>query len=191
LSSQQVRSFVSIDLDDPRILSEVDRVIASFKSLGGGLKPVEPENIHITLKFLGNVDKSRLDQIKTIIDEVKFDTFPLEVRGAGAFPNLHRINVIWVGLGEGWNNVQLLYEQTESLLSKLGFPRESRAFSPHVTVARVKSLRRSDEIAQLVRNLEDIDFGTLNVKVVRLKQSILLPQGPRYITLHEVFAQTR
>ena len=191
LSFQQVRSFVSIDLDDSQILSEVGRVIASFQALGGDLKPVERENIHITLKFLGNMEKARLDQIKTALDSVKFDAFPLEVRGAGAFPNLRRINVIWVGLGEGWSKVQLIYEQTESLISRLGFPRESRTFSPHVTIARVKSPRRQDEIAQLVTSLRDRDFGAFNVERVRLKQSILSPQGPRYSTLHEVSPQTR
>ncbi len=190
-SFQQVRSFVSIDLDDSQILSEVGRVIASFQALGGDLKPVERDNIHITLKFLGNIEKARLEQIKTALDSVKFDTFPLEVRGAGAFPNLRRINVIWVGLGDGWSKVQLIYEQTESLLSGLGFPRESRIFSPHVTIARVKSPRRQDEIAQLVTSLQERDFGAFNVEKVRLKQSILSPQGPRYSTLHEVSAQTR
>ena len=190
-SFQQVRSFVSIDLDDSQILSEVGRVIASFQALGGDLKPVERDNIHITLKFLGNIEKARLDQIKTALESVKFDTFSLEVRGAGAFPNLRRINVIWVGLGEGWSKVQLIYEQTESLLSGLGFPRESRIFSPHVTIARVKSPRRQDEIAQLVTSLQERDFGAFNVEKVRLKQSILSPQGPRYSTLHEVSAQTR
>ena len=191
MSLQQCRSFVSIDLDDPQILFGVDSVMASLQGLGGDLKPVERENIHITLKFLGNVDKAKLDQIKAALDSVKFDRFALEVRGAGAFPNLRRINVIWVGLGEGWSKVQLIYEQTESLLSRLGFPRESRAFSPHVTIARVKSARRQDEIAQLVTSLQDREFGAFNVERVRLKQSILSPQGPRYSTLHEVSAQTR
>ncbi len=191
LSFQQVRSFVSIDLDDSQILSEVGRVIASFQALGGDLKPVERDNIHITLKFLGNIEKARLDQIKTALESVKFDTFPLEVKGAGAFPNLRRINVIWVGLGEGWSKVQLIYEQTESLLSGLGFRKESRTFSPHVTIARVKSPRRQDEIAELVTSLQARDFGAFNVEKVRLKESILSRQGPRYSTLHEVSAQTR
>ena len=153
------------------------------------MKPVERENIHVTLKFLGNVDMAKLGQVKTVLDKVEFKIFPLEVRGAGAFPNVGRMNVIWVGLGEGWSQVQLIYEQTEKLLSEIGFQRESRAFSPHVTIARVRSPKRRDEIAQFLRELTEKSFGTFNVGKVRLKQSVLSSSGPKYSTLHEASGQ--
>lgn len=190
MSSDQVRSFVSIDLDDGRILSEIDSVTSTLLSLGGDLKPVERENIHLTLKFLGNVDPARIGDIKLALGKVEFSSFKMEIKGAGAFPSMNRMNVIWVGITEGWTHVQQIYEQTEALLSGLGFRRESRSFSPHVTIARVRSGRHRDEIAGLLRRLEDKSFGSFIVERVRLKQSVLSGSGPHYSTLSEVAAQT-
>jgi len=185
LSSGQIRSFISIDLEDEKILSRVESITSSLLSLGGDLKPVERENIHLTLKFLGNVSASKLEEIKSALTQVAFPPFSLEINGAGAFPNLKRMNVIWVGVGEGWSQVELIFEQTERILHQLGFSRETRAFSPHITVARVKSGRKTDEIAAFLGHLADESFGTFPVEKVRLKQSILSPSGPTYSTLFE------
>ena len=163
--------------------------MSSLSSLGGDLKPVERENIHLTLKFLGNVSASKLEEIRSALEQVVFPPFSLEIRGAGAFPNLKRMNIVWIGIGEGWSQVELIYEQTEKLLHQLGFSRETRAFSPHITVARVRSGRKRDEIAAFLSNLTDESFGTFTVENVRLKQSILSPSGPRYSTLFEAPAR--
>jgi 2'-5' RNA ligase len=189
LTTDQIRSFVSIDLDQEQILSKVESVISSLLSLGGDLKPVERENIHLTLKFLGDVSTTKLDKIKSALAQVTFPPFSLEIKGAGAFPNLKRMNVIWVGVGEGWSQVELIFEQTEKLLHQLGFSRETRPFSPHITVARVKTGRKRDEIAAFLGHLTDESFGTFSVEGVRLKQSVLSPSGPKYSTLYEVPAR--
>lgn len=189
MSGGQIRGFISIDLEDAKILSQVESIMSSLVSLGGDLKPVERENIHLTLKFLGNVSATKLDEIKSALAHVTFPPFSLEIKGAGAFPNLKRMNVIWVGIEEGWSQVELIYEQTEKLLHQLGFSRETRPFSPHITVARVKSGRKRDEIAAFLSHLTDESFGTFNVENVRLKQSILSPSGPKYSTLFEVLAR--
>ena len=186
LSSSQIRSFVSIDLEDEKILSQVESIMSSLSSLGGDLKPVERENIHLTLKFLGNISASKVEEVKSALAQVTFPPFFLEINGAGAFPNLKRMNVIWVGVGEGWSQVELIYEQTEKLLHQLGFSRETRPFSPHIAVARVKSGRKRDEIAAFLGRLADESFGTFSVENVRLKQSVLSPSGPKYSTLFEV-----
>ena len=185
----QIRSFVSIEIDDTHVLSELASVLSSLQNIGGDLRAVERENIHVTLKFLGNVDPSKLAQVKATLSEVKFAPFSLQVRGAGAFPNLSRMNVVWVGLGDGWSHVEEIYAQTEKLLSTAGFSRETRAFSPHVTVARVKSSRKRDEIASFLHGITERTFGTLQVDKVRLKQSVLSSSGPKYSTLFEVPAQ--
>jgi 2'-5' RNA ligase len=163
--------------------------MSSLSSIGGDLKPVERENIHLTLKFLGNIGAAKVNEIKSALSPVTFPAFSLEIRGAGAFPNLKRMNVIWVGVGEGWSQVELIFEQTEKLLHQLGFGRETRPFSPHITVARVKSGRKRDEIAAFLGHLSDESFGTFNVESVRLKQSVLSSSGPKYSTLFEVPAR--
>jgi 2'-5' RNA ligase len=189
LSTGPIRSFVSIDLEDEKILSGIESIISSLSGLGGDLKPVERENIHLTLKFLGNIGAAKVDEIKSALSPVTFSPFSLEIRGAGAFPNLKRMNVIWVGIGEGWSQVELIYEQTEKILHQLGFSRETRPFSPHITVARVKSGKKRDEIAAFLGHLTDESFGIFNVESVRLKQSVLSPSGPKYSTLYEVPAR--
>ncbi len=153
------------------------------------MKPVERENIHLTLKFLGNVSTSKLEDVKSSLSKLKFPPFSMEIKGAGAFPSLKRMNVIWVGIGEGWSQVELIYEQSEKLLAEVGYSRETRPFSPHITVARVKSAKKRDEIAALLSHLSDESFGAFSTDHVRLKQSILSSSGPKYSTLLEVPAQ--
>src|SRR5438552_18242210 len=119
--------------------------MSSLSSLGGDLKPVERENIHLTLKFLGNVSASKLEEIKSALTQVAFPPFSLEIKGAGAFPSLKRMNVIWVGVGESWSQVELIIEQTEKILHQLGLSLETRIISLQITVARVKSGRKWDE----------------------------------------------
>src|SRR5438445_11234057 len=94
LSSGQIRSFISIDLEDEKILSQVESIMSSLLSLGGDMKTVERENIHLTLKFLGNVSTSKLEEIKSSLKEIAFPPFSREITSAGAFPNLNRLNLI-------------------------------------------------------------------------------------------------
>jgi len=186
LSEEQIRSFISIDLEDQQILSRITSILSSLQSLGGDLKPVERENIHLTLKFLGNVSASKLSEVKSSLQQLLFSAFTAEIKGAGAFPNLNRMNVIWVGVNEGWSQVEQIYEQVEKLLSGLGFRRENRPFSPHITIARVRSGRKRDEVANFLQRLTEESFGTITVDKVRLKQSTLSSSGPKYSTLVEI-----
>jgi 2'-5' RNA ligase len=186
LSEDQVRSFISIDLEDQQILSRIVSILSSLQALGGDLKPVERENIHITLKFLGNLSTPRLAEVKSSLKQLDVPAFTAEIKGAGAFPNLNHMNVLWVGVNEGWSQVEQIYEQVEKLLSSLGFRRENRPFSPHITIARVRSARKRDEIANFLLHLSEESFGTITVDRVRLKQSILSSSGPKYYTLLEV-----
>src|SRR3989475_9236025 len=186
LSGDQVRSFISIDLEDQQVLSRIASILSSLQALGGDLKPVEGDNIHLTLKFLGNISTSRLAGVKSSLKQLTFPSFTAEIKGAGAFPNLKHMNVIWVGVNEGWTQVEQIYEQVEKLLSSVGFKRENRRFSPHITIARVRSGRKRDETASFLQHLSEESFGTITVDKVRLKQSTLSSSGPKYSTLLEV-----
>src|SRR5215831_7095467 len=102
LSSDHIRSFISIDLDDPHVQSQLEEVTSSLQGIGADLKPVARENVHITIKFLGSVDKAKLEAVKRSLGQIQFQRFALEVRGTGVFPNMRHIGVVWIGLGEGW-----------------------------------------------------------------------------------------
>jgi len=101
------------------------------------------------------------------------------------------MNVIWDRANEGGTQVEQIYEQVEKLWCGEGLRRENRSFSPHITIARVRSGRKRDEIANFLEHLSDESFGTIAVDKVRLKQSILSSSGPKYSTLLEIPSQPR
>jgi 2'-5' RNA ligase len=175
-------------VENPKILSEIASATSTLQSIGGDLKIVDRENIHLTLKFLGYISQSKIPAIKSSLETVKFNPFEMTLQGFGGFPTLNRMNVIWVGITTGWNEVEHIYEQTEKIFQSLGFPRETRPFSPHITVARVRSSRNRQEMAQFLKTLQDNVLGHFQVSVVRLKQSILSSLGPKYSTLYESHA---
>ena len=187
-AAEELRTFISIDVEDPSILSKVQSAQASLRQVGADLKIVGGQNVHVTMKFLGDVQRGMLSQVGQALDKLKFSPFTLELKGVGAFPNTNRISIIWIGIGMGAVEVERIYDQVESELSILGFKRENRSFNPHITIARVRSGRRRDELAGFVTKLSDNSFGSFKAEKVSLKQSILRPSGPEYRTLHEVRA---
>lgn len=147
-----------------------------------GIKPVEPENLHITLKFLGEAPEERIEEITSALDGVDEEEFDMRARGMGAFPNIRNPRVVWAGINEGEEESTRLARQVEESMSTLGFERERRSFTPHITLARVKS--RTPESRRAVQNtVEEYDeheFGEWRAKRVVLMQSKLTPKGPIY-----------
>jgi len=186
---EEIRSFISIDVEDPKILSGVRAVQSSLRNVGADLKIVGGENVHVTLKFLGNVPPEMLSKIGEVLSGLKFSPSTLELSGVGAFPSMSRITIIWVGIGTGAVEVENIYDQVEEGMSKLGFARETRRFSPHITIARVRTGRKREELAKLLEGLTENSFGSFIAHSVRLKQSILRPGSPEYHTLYEVKGQ--
>jgi 2'-5' RNA ligase len=177
-------------VQDPRILSEITSVTSTLINLGGDLKPVERENIHLTLKFLGYISESKADEVKRSMATLKFHPFEMEIKGAGVFPSFGRISVIWVGIANGWSEIQKIYSETEKMFADLGFAKENRPFTPHITVARVRSAKNRTEMAEFLKSLSEKSFGSVHLEKVRLKQSVLSSKGPKYSTLFEAPAQS-
>jgi len=186
---EEIRCFISIDVEDSRILSGVRAVQGSLRNVGADLRIVGGENVHVTLKFLGSVQPEVLSKIKDVLSGLRFSPFTLELKGVGAFPSLSRISIIWVGIGTGAEEVEKIYDQVEDGMSGLGFARENRRFNPHITIARVSTGRKREELAGLLGELTENSFGSFLADRVRLKQSILRPGGPEYRTLYEAKAQ--
>jgi 2'-5' RNA ligase len=186
---EEIRCFISIDVEDPKILSGVRAVQSSLRSVGADLRIVGGENVHVTLKFLGNVQPEVLSKVKSVLSGLSFSPFTLELKGAGAFPNLNRISIVWVGIGTGAAEVEAVYDQVEEGMSGLGFARENRRFSPHITIARVHTGRKREELARLLAELTENSFGSFTAEKVRLKQSILRSGGAQYHTLYEATGQ--
>ena len=155
------------------------------------MKWVDHNNIHITLKFLGEISEDSTDELMLAIEESAqgIQPFQLEVREVGAFPNLERVQVLWVGVKGELEKITQLQKNIESNTEQLGFSRESRAFSPHLTLGRVRNEVRPKERQRLGKLLTDTSFTALhnvNVATVNLMKSQLTLTGPVYTCIGSV-----
>ena len=149
------------------------------------MKWVNPESIHLTLKFLGNITADKIVEITKAIENAAQTTppFHLEVKGLGVFPNLKRVQVIWTGLRGDTDKLSQLQQRLESNLAGLGFPAESRPFTPHLTLARVRDQASTDErqrIGQLITDTEFEAVHPIEVDAISLMKSQLTREGAIY-----------
>ena len=189
MSSEKLRTFIAIALS-----KEIEDFLANLqetlKKSNTDVKWVKPENIHLTLKFLGQREKKKIDEIIKIIDEISKNTpvFPLEISSIGSFPKKEYPRVIWVGLTEGDKEIKQIASTLENAICKLGIPKESRPFSSHITLGRVRSPLNRKQLVEQLNNLEgNFPEGKMRYKVERITlfKSTLTPTGPIYEILHE------
>ena len=182
-----IRSFLAIELPKP-ILKEIEEVQGDLKSANADVRWVNPEKIHLTLKFFGNIEESRIDPIFKSIEEVIWITLPfsLEVRGIGAFPNLRNPRVIWIGLIDGKEVLDSFQRQINTKLEKIGFQPEDRPFHPHLTLGRMKSSRGKEELVGKMEKHKEEEFGVFQVERLVLFKSDLRPTGPIYTPIRDM-----
>jgi len=185
-----VRSFIAVDIEDESVLSRILSFQQSLAECGCDLKPVSRENIHITLRFLGELPPNLIEKIKEELSKVSYSPFNVEFRGTGVFPNLRHINVVWVGIHRGAEELTRIFSQLEPKLRTLGVKPDNRGFSPHLTVARLKSQRNREMLTKTIMDMENHEFGSIPVNSIKLKKSVLTPKGPIYSTLHELKPQS-
>ncbi len=181
-----MRSFIAVDLDEANVRERIVTAQRGLTQTGAQLKIVDPEIMHLTLRFLGEIPEATVDRVKETMDSVRFRLFEVEFTGLGVFPNPRRINVVWVGIKQGQEKLNDIFHQLEPKLRQIGLPPDNKGFSPHMTLARVKSAVNRDALAQFVESMRAQEFGKMPVKAVRLKKSTLTPRGPIYTTIHEV-----
>jgi 2'-5' RNA ligase len=182
---EQVRCFIAIGLTD-EIKAGLEQLQAQLKSGGQtSIKWVDPYSIHLTLKFLGSVDGDKISPITAAMAEAVQGVTPfhLKVEGLGAFPNLKRVQVVWVGVGGEVDKLAHLQQRLESSLAGLGFAPEKRRFTPHLTLARVRDRASSGERAGLGELITGTKFETAYsflVEAVSLMKSQLSREGAIY-----------
>lgn len=180
-----VRCFVAIECNDHDVLTGIKRVQMALESTGANLKCVENENIHLTLKFLGEIPQHKVDEVAELVQEIKFEPFNFKVEEVGVFPNLKRPRTIWAGITIGVSLVSKVFEEVDMKLGKLGFERERRKFHPHLTICRVRGGKNRDQLVEELSRLETTVFGMVDVDRIVLKKSVLTPSGPIYTSLAE------
>ena len=182
-----IRSFLAIELPKP-ILTKIGEVQGDLRSTHAEVTWVNAEKIHLTLKFFGNIEESRIDPIFRSIEEPVRKTLPfsLKVRGVGAFPHLKNPRVIWIGLVDEKEVLTSFQKQIETQLEKIGFQPENRPFHPHLTLGRMKSSRGKEELVGRMEKHREEEFGDFQVERVVLFKSDLKPSGPIYTLLREL-----
>jgi len=178
------RAFISIDLAG---MLELDDVSRALKGLNIQQKVVAPELVHISLKFLGDMPVSQvsdiLDKMKASVDGV--GPFDIKFMGLGAFPKQNNPRVIWIGVVAP-EALGLIAHRIEEGCADLGFKKEARQFSPHLTLSRVKFVRDRKGLPDVFNAFQSTEFGKVQVEAILLKKSVLGPKGPTYTTVGEV-----
>ncbi|MBP2143995.1 2'-5' RNA ligase [Methanococcus voltae] len=194
-----MRCFLAIELDE-----EINLKINEFKkdlinelnsknenngnntnNTNNKIKFVEDENIHITVKFLGDISEKQLEDLKKVKLNINKN---IEVKGLGIFPNKYEPRVLWIGISD----LEEEFKEVDKKLSKIGFKREygvnyTKKIIAHLTIGRIKNINYDTKkwILQLVKNNKSLEFGSCNINKISLKKSTLTPNGPIYETIHE------
>lgn len=185
MSEDSLRLFIAMELS-PEIQNQLSQIQKQLKSSGADVKWVKPENIHLTLKFLGETKTSLVENIEKNLQETAehFEKFEFQLNELGAFPRIQSPRVIWVNAFEPMGIIAKIVSILEEKLEKLGFAKECREFTPHITIGRVRS---SDARFNLVEKLKQEKINQPQIQKVNkltLFKSTLTPSGPIYEILN-------
>jgi RNA 2',3'-cyclic 3'-phosphodiesterase len=179
------RTFIAVELS-PVIHQSTVALQETLARSAADVKWVEPDNLHVTLLFLGEVDDRDLNDVcRAVAGRCESqEQFTLTVGGVGAFPNLRRPRTLWVGLGLGTQQLVALHDALEESLLELGcYRREERAYTPHITLGRVRSDGVDDRLAKALTKNENWQGGEMLVTEVQVMSSQLTPKGPIYTVM--------
>ena len=178
----EYRCFLAIDIE-PHLIEKIGEIQESFKKTNNNVKYVEKENLHFTLKFFGNINNEKINEIKestnTVLSKINnTDITNLNIEGIGTFPNENYMKVLWIGTKDNRFLVNL-HKELDSEFEKLGFKLEKN-FKTHLTIGRIRNLKNKHEFKEKVDDLKNIKIGEMNISKISLKMSELTPKGPIY-----------
>jgi len=180
-----LRCFISIELPDD-IKQGISGFISKLKEIDKDIKWVKGENLHLTLKFLGEIEEQILPEIKDRLLNIskRHSPFDLRLKGIGAFPSIKRPRVIWIGIEDSASLINLQSE-VEASMSELGFQKENR-FEPHLTIGRLRGSGPSDALIKGLSFEMPKEFGLFRVESIYIMKSELSPKGPDYYKIVEI-----
>ena len=181
---KRMRTFVCIEIED-ELRMKMSQVSARLSVAGAEAKWVAEKNLHLTLKFLGGVDETVIPEVSAAVGEVagRFEPFDVTLAGVGAFPEGGSPRVVWCGLQEPTGRLEKLYYALNKALRPHAEKEEHRKFSPHITLGRVRSGRRREELKNLIEDNRETEIGTQSVDTITVMMSELTPKGPIYTPL--------
>ena len=180
-STLAMRLFIAIELP-PEIKQGIMKVQEQLRTAGANAGWTRPEGIHLTLKFLGEVEESRVDEIRNALASAvgAKDKLRLSIAGSGAFPNAKNPRVLWLGVAGDIEKLSAVQVSVENAMTGLGFEREERKFSPHLTLARIKFPKPRDNWQQKIESIRDVKLGEFEADRVSLMKSELKREGAVY-----------
>lgn len=170
---------------DDDLKPKINKIIRQFKQIDTKIKYVELNNLHLTLKFFGDIDTNGLEVLENAISKVisEFKPFKINIKGCGAFPNNNHIKVIWIGI-EDDTILKELHDKLDSEFARLGFDKDKK-FSTHLTIGRMKSAKNKSQVKTTIEEFDNIEIGEMMVEKITLKKSTLTPSGPIYDNIYE------
>ncbi|MCD6512128.1 MAG: RNA 2',3'-cyclic phosphodiesterase [Thermoplasmata archaeon] len=177
-----MRAFIAIDVES----EEMKKLLHDLRGIKARIKTVEDKNIHLTLKFLGEIDENMVENVKNAMKKSVEGEKPFiaELNGVGVFPNINYMRVIWVGFKDD-GTIKRIQQRLDEELQKYSFKKE-KDFVPHVTIARVKGREGKENLKKFVEYNMSKSFGTINCDSIKLKKSTLTREGPIYEDIYEI-----
>lgn len=181
-----MRCFIAVDIPPfaKDVLAEIQK---GFDDLVLDVKWVRPANIHLTLKFFAAVDEPQLEKVRTGTSEIagKYSQFIIRIRKTGVYPSFSRPRVIWTGIEASDSSLSAIRESLECGLESLGFPRERRDFTPHLTLGRFRSGKGKKPLQERMKSMAQTHCEPIHVHSLTLYKSQLTPQGSIYTVLEK------
>ncbi|MGD0883533.1 MAG: RNA 2',3'-cyclic phosphodiesterase [Thermodesulfovibrionales bacterium] len=180
-----IRSFIAIPLS-VSLKKGIAELLDELKQMNADIKWVPAENVHITVKFLGDVAEDALPAIEEALSKVSASqrSFTVKLSGTGFFPDKRRPRVLWIDIQE-YQGLRELQDLVEESLISLGLKKETKNFSPHLTIGRVRTTKNLSSLVEAMETLKGRDFGNIEVRLLSLMKSELKPTGAEYKTLAE------
>lgn len=189
-----MRCFIAIEIPD-EVKSTLTMLQEELKKCGADVRWIAPDNIHLTLKFIGSVEEKEISKVMEIMEHIckRYSPFNLELKGMGIFPNTKFPRVLWIGVEDN-TTLKGLWEDIEKNMAKIGFERENRGFTAHLTLGRFRTSegkanlfpKGKVNLLEIVKLHKGNSFGIIEVRSVSLMRSELRPEGARYTKLAEV-----
>ncbi len=182
--AETIRAFIAVELND-RVKQTIRKFQEDLKALGCDISWVKTENIHLTLKFLGDVKTKIIPSVMEMLGNVCQDLRPFDttLTQPGVFPDLRHPRVVWVGLDDTERNLARMAESLEATLGNIGFKKEKRNFQAHITVGRIKSGKNIQRLAESLERYQLPANITQNIRGICLYKSVLTSGGPIYSIL--------
>ena len=183
-----IRTFIAVDVN-PETRAALSGDIASLRNANPRINWSNADNLHLTLKFLGDVKESDLDELFSALDDALsgFAPFVIEVGGIGVFPHWRAPRIVWAGCGDGANEATQLRLAVDAACADLGYEPERRTFQPHLTLGRIKFPADAVDLRDAVDSLGECEYGFIDVDAVAVYMSELRRSGPVYSPMYKIF----